>query len=44
MFDRIDSGIIQLEAQGPYRTCDESKEEERREGLNMTGMKPGSII
>ena len=29
----IDSYITQLEAQGPSRTCDESKEEEEEEGF-----------
>jgi len=30
---RIDSCITQLKAQGPSRTCNESKEEEEEEGM-----------
>ena len=38
----IDSCITQLKAQGPSRTCDESKEEEEeqvREGVREAGSK-----
>jgi len=36
----IDSCITQLKAQGPSRTCNESKEEEEEEGLAVSGDTP----
>ena len=33
----IDSCLTQLKAQGPSRTCDESKEEEEEETYDLTG-------
>ena len=49
----IDSGITQLKAQGPSRTCNESKEEERNLGdrrlrgtvrRERTVLSPGEIV
>jgi len=34
---RIDSCITQLKAQGPSRTCNESKEEEKKKNLAVEG-------
>ena len=39
----IDSCITQLKAQGPYRTCNESKEDEKSLGLRVEGWRIDTV-
>jgi len=43
VFERIDSCITQLEAQGPSRTCNESQEEEEEEEAPEWCDAPGGL-